>query len=794
MSYAVNGAGSTPGAAFPPSAASSPFQSSSSSSPSSSFDDLLAALSPLARSHQASLPAETAAQAARLREEQRTKADKLIDAVKLETDADSLNRKLLGVLINSSQPRTAAALSLLPSAPPLTLATCCVSEPPLFLELSHRFVSSDGLGFLVLWFGRAFDAWQRQTATPNLAPSSSSFSDPSFIPPQLTNQLLLNVLKAWYRVSVYQKERSRRTVPSQPELFAQLRALMLHPVTEIAELAQGLLELYQPQHSAAQQQQSSPPASAASSSAEPAIESNSSPSSSSAATSSSSSSSSPLSFPASDLPAAAVHAMSSPAPQDGLLSVTARIQQEFELAQAAQEQMQQLQRAEDQAAAAMTSITSAVGSASPAASHSPPPDPAASRSPPAIRASLTSAHSRPAPSPPAASPARPATPSLPPLESAMTHAEHAAALQAAYDTAAAANGFATSASSPRASFQSIPTGTAIRSPVPVMAIVKSEPFLPPPPAAAATPPSPPSPDGEADRSTAALASLLCPVCGETASSDLVNYHHVSSVHALLLCVGCALTFPSEKELHAHFDLHNHSVEGPDAQHACGLCGMAFQAEEALALHHGVHTVERKAALPGLVVRKVKKRKLAAATEEAKGSPHRAAKAAKKEKESAAAEDDEAEDGDGGGAGVNRFPPAICSHPSHSCPLFFTSDEDLQSHSVTAHALHLCFAADCGSDCASAAAFAEHLAQHAIAAAPVAVLGVTGGAAPAHCPYCGVVWTKQTPRTEHMHRHEKPFSCPACPARFARRTRWRNHVKRKHAKELSQQPKIFEVAR
>jgi hypothetical protein len=98
------------------------------------------------------------------------------------------------------------------------------AEPPLFLDLSHRFVSADGLSFLCHWFDRSYVAW-RHHKDDSRRPATivSSSSDPSFIPPDLTNQLLLNVLKAWYRISVYQKQRCRDVLPKRPELFLQLR-------------------------------------------------------------------------------------------------------------------------------------------------------------------------------------------------------------------------------------------------------------------------------------------------------------------------------------------------------------------------------------------------------------------------------------------------------------------------------------------------------------------------------------------------------------------------------------------
>ena len=301
-----------------------------------------------------------------------------------------------------------------------------------------------------------------------------------------------------------------------------------------------------------------------------------------------------------------------------------------------------------------------------------------------------------------------------------------------------------------------------------------------PPAVPASPPSP-----TPATFTAAFASLSCPVCGECFSTDLHSYHHVSNEHHLALCTLCALAFDSEELLYAHFETHNHAAESADAPHACGLCGVSFHSEEGLTLHHSVHLIERKAKQQ---YSKRKKRKTIA--EERTASPSKKAKKGGEEEDEEGGGDDDDGDG-GGGGGPNRFPPAICSHPAHPTPLCFSSDEDLHAHSIAAHVSYQCFANDCDSTFTSASLLAEHIVRlHVLTSRE----HIPGGPVPPHCPYCGVVWTKKTPRTEHLHRHEKPFHCPKCGMRFARRTRWRNHVKRKHPDDFKRHSAIFEGAK
>ena len=320
------------------------------------------------------------------------------------------------------------------------------------------------------------------------------------------------------------------------------------------------------------------------------------------------------------------------------------------------------------------------------------------------------------------------------------------------------------------------SSTPSASPAPPLAVSSSS--LPP-----AVPASPPSPTPATF--TAAFASLSCPVCGECFSTDLHSYHHVSNEHHLALCTLCALAFDSEELLYAHFETHNHAAESADAPHACGLCGVSFHSEEGLTLHHSVHLIERKAKQQ---YSKRKKRKTIA--EERTASPSKKAKKGGEEEDEEGGGDDDDGDG-GGGGGPNRFPPAICSHPAHPTPLCFSSDEDLHAHSIAAHVSYQCFANDCDSTFTSASLLAEHIVRlHVLTSRE----HIPGGPVPPHCPYCGVVWTKKTPRTEHLHRHEKPFHCPKCGMRFARRTRWRNHVKRKHPDDFKRHSAIFEGAK
>lgn len=275
---------------------------------------------------------------------------------------------------------------------------------------------------------------------------------------------------------------------------------------------------------------------------------------------------------------------------------------------------------------------------------------------------------------------------------------------------------------------------------------------------------------------ACIASLSCPLCGETFSTDLLTYHHVLSTHHLLLCVLCALAFDNEQSLYSHFDCHNHSSESATAQHACGLCGMSFVSEDGLTLHHTVHTIDRKARQH---VNKKKKRKVIDGDSPSK-------KRVKEDDE----EGGSADEGEGGNERANRFPPAICSHPSHTTPLCFTSDEDLQSHQSTGHSLFQCFAVDCDTFFPSASALSDHLIRAHVSKSEEAK-EAKGGIVPSHCPYCGLVWSKKTPKTEHLHRHVKPFHCVVCTMRFARKTRWRNHVKRKHPNEFKSHAHVFE---
>ena len=536
---------------------------------------------------------------------------------------------------------------------------CCGAEPSFFLEVSYRFVESAGLTFLCDWFEAAYDAWLRDSGRADgSAPSSptSSAASPAPIPPELTDELLHHLLLAWFRVSTYQQERCRAALPPRPRVFARLRALIDHPNADIADLAVGLLLLYQPDSAAEVHDlvQRSPTTAVAEGS-QPVI--------------------------------------------GGPTSVTAKIRAEYELARAASEAQETLTQAE----APVTAAESTNG-----AEHS-----AATPSPSLVEGTKT--------------------------ESTVN----------------------SPSSSARPSSSPAPVSTS---------------------APATAPASPPSPNS-AMMFSAAFASLSCPVCGECFTTDLNTYHHVATQHQLALCILCALAFPSEELLYAHFEGHNHAAEQADAPHACGLCGVSFHTEDGLTLHHQVHVIERKAKQQ--YTKKKNKRKLAAASStEERGSP---SKRVKKDEEEDEAADADGGDDDGGG-GPNRFPPAICSHPSHPSPLCFTSDEDLQSHASAAHVTWQCFANDCDSFFGSQHALDEHIVKaHVLTSRDYQA----GSAVPPHCSFCGVIWTKKTPRTEHLHRHEKPFHCLCCAMRFARRTRWRNHVKRKHPEDFKRHSAIFE---
>ena len=544
-------------------------------------------------------------------------------------------------------------------------------EPSFFLDLSYRFASTSGLTFIADWFEAAFCAWARDAAKGGAVAFHTAKAD--LIDPELTNELLHHLLRAWYRISVYQQQLSRNNLPQRPHLFLMLRSLIDHPTADISDLAAGLLVLYQPDMTAEVQAlaQAAPSASAPS---EP---------------------SAPIT--------------------GGQSTVTALIRAEYELARAAEEAHQQLMQGEATANAQLKDANS---------NGSDPAD----------------------------------VTSVPAPIAAVTVVEHKGQEE---------GGRATSPSP----FPSSSTPSA--SPVPSLAVSSSL-----PPAVPASPPSPPS------TFTAAFASLACPVCGECFSTDLHTYHHVANDHHLALCTLCALAFPSEELLYAHFETHNHAADSADAPHACGLCGVSFHSEEGLTLHHSVHLIERKAKQ-----QYSKRRKRKAVTEDRTASPSKRTKKGGEEEEEEGGGDDD--DGDAGGSGPNRFPPAICSHPSHPTPLCFSSDEDLHAHSVTAHVSWLCFANDCESIFNSAAQLADHIVRvHVLTSRD----HISGGPVPPHCPYCGVIWTKKTPRTEHLHRHEKPFHCPKCGMRFARRTRWRNHVKRKHPDDFKRHSAIFEGAK
>ena len=532
-------------------------------------------------------------------------------------------------------------------------------------------MSSSGLVFICDWFEAAFCAWARDTARGEDVAFHTARTDS--IQPELTNELLQHLLRAWYRLSVYQQQLSRAQLPHRPHLFLMLKALVSHPSADVSDLAAGLLVLYQPDMSAEVQALVQAAPSAASSTSNPATTTPGAPT-----------------------------------------TVTALIRAEFELARAAEEVHRQLTQGEEKANVQLADAdTNGFGPGV----ASPSPTPAA-----------------------------------------------AVAEMKRGDDGDRAASPQPSSSAPSAS------------PVPPLSVSASSPAI--------IPPSPPSPTPATF--TAAFASLACPVCGECFSTDLHSYHHVANDHHLCLCTLCALAFPTEELLYGHFETHNHAAESADAPHACGLCGVSFHSEDALTLHHSVHLIERKAKQQ-YSKRKAHKRKHP--TEDRSTSPSkRAKKGGDDEDEEGGGDDDE---GEAGGSGPNRFPPAICSHPSHPTPLCFSSDEDLHAHSMVAHVTWLCFANDCEERFGSAQQLAEHILRvHVVASREY----TTGAPAPPHCHYCGVVWTKKTPRTEHLHRHEKPFHCPKCGMRFARRTRWRNHVKRKHPDDFKRHSAIFEGAK
>ena len=640
----------------------------------SSINDLLASLSDSAVQLQSTLSPSVASEVLRQREEQRKKIATIADHLKKVVEPSDVVTSLNGVFINSSQPVLPPHVP--PSASPSSLhrshrlpSPLSVTEPSFFIDLSYRLVTSDGLAFICEWFESAFSAFQRDSGQSTSSSSSSSSSSPhtALIPPTLTAELLHLLLRAWYRVSVYQQERSRAALASRPHLFPMLRALVDHPNSEISELAVGLLVLYQPETAAEVQGLVRP----------------------------SSTPSDPL-------------AVTATGPGG---SVTAQIRAEFELAKAAEEAVQQLIDAEQKvkpvkpAKAKKSSSSATNGSGSSSASPS---------------------------SPPIASPV---------------------------PTKATVDGGSVSGSSSALHSPSISAAT-------------------PPQSAQSPSPIPASPHSPPPTYTAAYASLSCPICGETFNTDLATYHHVSNVHYVSLCTLCCLCFPTEELLYEHFEQHNHAQDMADAPHACGLCGVSFHTEDALTLHHTIHTIDRK---PKAQFNARKKRKPTTADD--RGSPSKKSKKAE--------EDDDGGGDDDDAGGNNRFPPAICNHPGHPSPLVFASDEDLQSHSITAHLYLHCFSPECELTFAKAEALADHLVKaHVLTSKDYSA----GGPVPPHCPYCGMIWTKKTPRTEHLHRHEKPFTCVICGMRLARRTRWRNHAKRKHPEEFKRHSALFEGAR
>ena len=607
------------------------------------------------------------------------------------------------------------------------------TQPTAFLDVARYFLAVDGLPVLVDWLEQCYAAFLRDTAPQQLPPLPPP--DTATIPPQLVDSTLVTLLQAMYRLAVYQRMETRARMPRRSSLLGVLHAMLTHPREEVRELALRLFEHYQ------------------------------------------------VLFGGVDVILPPVVPPGIGGGQQPPLSVTGAMRLEFEIFLAGEQQKllllsQQQQQQHLSAHSTHPQPQPAVYSIS--------PDPTATLGPPLYtsdRSISPSAFLSVSPMPPTTerspSPFRPVISPVQPLTNGATVGDatsvHVRNEFVKHDHNDGHGGVADLMTfplplhpSPTLSIPAAPTLPPMGSVVPLL------------------PPMSP------DRMITVSASLMCPICEEVATSDLANYQHVLSIHQRLLCVACALMFTTEDELYSHFESHPSNDTDAASSHACGLCGLSFTTEEALSLHHHIHVMNRRGKdKQQLIVKKKKRKQPVAEEKESGGSP---TKKAKKDK---GGEEDDEEDGadeEGGGGPGARFPPAICSHPSHPMPLSFACDEDLQSHSGTAHSIYYCFAIDCGAKLSTADELAEHLRTHVQATVAAAGGSTSGTSLPGHCVYCGVVWSKKVTKTEHMHRHDKPFRCSFCPMRFARRTRWRAHIKRKHPQEWAEHTPLLETSK
>ena len=637
------------------------------------------------------------------------------------------------------------------------------TQPSAFLDIARYFIASDGLSCLLDWLEKCYAAWLRDTAPMSQQSQLPQPIDAAAIPAQLVDALLAALLQSMYRLAVYQRPETRARMPRRPSLLSALHALLSHPREEVRELSLRLFEHYQ------------------------------------------------VLFGGVDV----VHPPVLPSTGSGSgqqppLSVGDAMRLEFELF-VTSEQQKVLHLTQQRAAAAAAQQQQQQQQLSAYSSHQQSQHsqqqqhPAYGISPdlttlgPTLynndRSMSPSAFLSVSPMPPtdrSPSPSRPVISPVQPLTNGSTATDSTAAHVKNEFVKHDHNDGGNNNHNP-VDLLNFPL--PLHMPIPLAAFTTATSAVP-----STAPPQPPS---SPDRMTTVSASLMCPICDHVSTSDLANYQHVLSTHQRLLCVACALSFASEDELYTHFESHPSNDTDAASTHACGLCGLSFTTEEALSLHHSMHVMDRKGREKQLLILKKKKRKTpttaasAGTTEEkdgkAEGGGNSPSKKAKKDK----GEDDEEEDGadeEGGGGPGARFPPAVCAHPSHATPLSFVCDEDLQSHSGTAHSIYYCFATDCGVKLATVDELAEHLRSH-VQAAVVAAGGSTSGTSlPAHCVYCGVVWSKKVTKTEHMHRHDKPFRCSFCPMRFARRTRWRAHIKRKHPQEWAEHTPLLETSK
>ena len=642
--------------------------------------------------------------------------------------------RLVAVVASIRNCRTASELSSL-----LGIA-CLQTQPAAFLDVARYLIAADGLSVLVVWLEQTYAAHVRDSTPASQHSPLSQPADGGAVPGPLVDTLLLALLQSLYRLAVYQRQESRARMPRRSTLLPLLHALLAHPREEVRELALRLFEHYQ------------------------------------------------VLFGGADVVPQPVLPSSASGQQP--LSVGNAMRLEFELfvaneqqklllqqhAAAAVQQQQQEQQLQQHLSAQYAQQQQSQPYQH--AQHNHTPDPASTLGLPsyADRSISPSAFLSVSPLPPnersPSPPARMSPPIPPPMSQSTAHDASAAHVES----------------------EQYSDGGGGTSDMPAFAspLHASSPVTPVPQSAAAiaSPPPPSSPE----RLLAVNASLVCTVCEHVSASELANYQHALSAHGLLLCVACALTFPSEDALYSHFEAHANNDPDEESSHACGLCGLSYTTEEALTLHHTIHVMDRKGKeRTHLVVRKRKRKAAPAAAEavESNGGGGSPVKRARREEE----EEEDGGDEEGGGGPGARFPPAVCSHPQHAQPLSFACDEDLQSHSGHAHSLYFCFAPDCGAQLHTADELAEHMRAHVTAAVVAAGVSVGGGTQlPASCAYCGAVWSKRVTKTEHMHRHDKPFRCSFCPMRFARRTRWRAHIKRKHPTEWEQHTPLLETSK